>query len=313
MGNIKIVTDSTCDLPISLIEEFDILVIPCYVNMNGKSYLDGIELSRESFFKTLPTAKPLPTTSAPGMDAFIKAYQKLADAGADGIISIHISETLSNINNVAKIAADAFDAVPVRVIDSGQLSMGLAVLALVGAKLAKEGASLDEVEAEILRKKPLTNAFAKLETLEYLRRGGRLSFAMQGIGNLLEIKPITKMSNGISGVEMKRTRKKAHQRFLEIARELGPAEIVGIIHADAYQNALKVRDELKDIWPGIEPIISYVTPAIGAHVGPGTICIVSIQKEIHKPLFESKFANIRERVNKFRNNISGVNNKELED
>jgi DegV family protein with EDD domain len=308
MGNIKIVTDSTCDLPISLVEEFDILVIPCYVNMNGKSYLDGIELSRESFFKSLPTAKPLPTTSAPGMDAFITAYQKLADTGADGIISIHISETLSNINNVAKIAADAFDAVPVRVIDSGQLSMGLGLLALVGAKLAQKGASLDEVEAEILKKKPLTNAFAKLETLEYLRRGGRLSFAMQGIGNLLEIKPITKMSNGISGVEMKRTRKKAHQRFLEIARGLGPAELVGIIHADAYKDALQVRDELQEIWPGIDPIISFVTPAIGAHVGPGTICIVSIQKEIHKPLFESRLTNIRERIKRFQNNIPGMKN-----
>lgn len=300
MGNVKIVTDSTCDLPISLVEELDILVIPCYVNMNGKSYLDGIELSRESFFKSLPTANPLPTTSAPGMDAFIKAYQKLADQGADGIISIHISETLSNINNVAKIAADAFDAIPVQVIDSGQLSMGLGLLALVGAKLAKKGASLDEVEAEILRKKPLTNAFAKLETLDYLRRGGRLSFAMHGIGNLLELKPITKMNNGISGVELKRTRKKAHQRFLEIARDLGPAEMVGIIHADAYENAIQVRDELREIWPDLEPIISFVTPAIGAHVGPGTICIVSIQKEIKKPLFDSRFSNFRERVNEIR-------------
>jgi DegV family protein with EDD domain len=271
MGKVKIVTDSTCDLPISLIEEYDILVVPCYVNVNGVSYLDGIELSRESFFKLLPTANPLPTTSAPGMDAFINAYQKLADAGADGIVSIHISETLSNINNVAKIAADSFEAVPVHVIDSGQLSMGLGLLALTGAKLAQAGASLDEIVAEILTKKPLTNAFAQLETLQYLRRGGRLSFAMLGIGNLLEIKPITKMSNGESGVEMKRTRKKAHQRLLEIARDLGPAEMVGIVHADAYQGALQVRDELQEIWPGIEPFISYVTPAIGAHVGPGTI------------------------------------------
>ncbi len=313
MGNVRIVTDSTCDLPISLVEEYDILVVPCYVNVNGKSYLDGIELSRESFFKLLPTANPLPTTSAPGMDAFITAYQKLADSGAEGIISIHISETLSNINNVAKIAADSFDAVPVRVIDSGQLSMGLGLLALVGAKMAKAGASLDEVEAEILKKKPLTHAFAKLETLQYLRRGGRLSAAMHGIGTLLEIKPITKMSNGISGVEMKRTRKKAHQRFLEIAKELGPAEMVGVIHADAYQNALQVRDELRDIWPGVEPFMSYVTPAIGAHVGPGTICIVSIQKEIHTPLFESRLTGIRNRVNKFRNQGNGENNNEQED
>lgn len=312
MGNVKIVTDSTCDLPISIIEEYDILVVPCYINVNGASYLDGIELSRESFFNLLPTANPLPTTSAPGMGAFITAYQKLADAGADGIISIHISETLSNINNVAKIAADSFEAVPVRVIDSGQLSMGLGLLALTGAKLAQTGASLDEVEAEILKKKPLTNAFAQLDTLKYLRRGGRLSFAMHGIGNLLEIKPITKMSNGISSVEMKRTRKKAHRRFLEIARDLGPAEIVGIIHADAYQNALQVRDELQEIWPGIEPYISFVTPAIGAHVGPGTICIVSIQSEIHTPLFESRVTSIRNRIKHFRHQDDNTTNNKQE-
>ena len=313
MGNVKIVTDSTCDLPISLIEEYDILVVPCYVNVNGTSYLDGIELSRESFFKLLPAANPLPTTSAPGMNAFINAYQKLADEGADGIISIHISETLSNINNVAQIAADSFEAVPVRVIDSGQLSMGLGLLALVGAKLAKAGASLDEVEAAILKKKPLTNAFAQLDTLQYLRRGGRLSFAMHGIGNLLEIKPITKMSNGISGVEMKRTRKKAHQRLLEIAKDLGPAEMVGIVHADAYQNALNVRDELQEIWPGIDPFISYVTPAIGAHVGPGTICIVSIQSETLKPLFEAKSTRGRNRAKDIQHQDHDETNKKQED
>jgi DegV family protein with EDD domain len=312
MGNVKIVTDSTCDLPISIVEELGIHVIPCYVNMNGKSYLDGIDLTREFFFKSLPTANPLPTTSAPGMDAFIQMYQKLANGGADGIISIHISETLSNINNGAKIAAESFEAIPVRVIDSGQLSMGLGLLAMVGAKLAQKGASLDEVEAEILTKKPLTNTFAQLDTLEYLRRGGRLSSSMHEIGNLLEIKPITKMNNGVSGVEMKRTRKKAHQRFLEIAKNLGPAELVGIIHADAYQNALVVKEELREIWPDIEPIISYVTPAIGAHVGPGTICVASIQKEIHKPLFETRFSNIRDKVKQFRSHLPGYNHNDEE-
>lgn len=312
MGKIKIVTDSTCDLPISIVEEYDIRVIPCYVNMNGKSYLDGIDLSREFFFKSLPTTNPLPTTSAPGMDAFIQMYQTLANEGAEGIISIHISETLSNINNVARIAAEAFETIPVKVIDSGQLSMGLGLLALVGAKLANQGASLDEVEAEILKKKLSTNAFAKLETLEYLRRGGRLSATMHGIGNLLELKPITKMNNGNSGVEMKRTRKKAHQRFLEIAKELGPAELIGIIHADAYQGALQVKEEIKEIWPGIEPMISYVTPAIGAHVGPGTICIACIQTEVHKPLLESRFSSIRKRVDNFRDNLSG-NHPDLEE
>lgn len=119
------------------------------------------------------------------------------------------------------------------------------------------------------------------------------------------------MNNGNSAVEMKRTRKKAHQRFLEIAKNLGPAELVGIIHADAYQNALLVKEELKEIWPDVEPMISYVTPAIGAHVGPGTICIASIQREVHKPLIDSKMSKLRSRVNQLRDNFSSSHeNKE---
>ena len=306
MEKIKIVTDSTCDLPTDLVEKYDIHVIPCYVNINGKSYLDGVEMSRELFFQSLPSANPLPTTSAPGVDAFLQVYHQLVQAGATAIISIHISETLSNIINVARIASGSIHNIPIIVIDSGQLSMGLGLLALVAAKTAQMGASLEEVETEIFAKKPLTNAFAELETLEYLRRGGRLSSAMHHIGNLLDLKPITKMNNGISGLEVHRTSKKTHKRLLEIATELGPAEMVGIIHADAYQKALQVRDELQRIWPGIEPIISYVTPAIGAHVGPGTICIVSIQKELQKPLFTPRLSRIRNKVSQMRQHIPGM-------
>lgn len=312
MEKIIIVTDSTCDLPEADVISNNIYVIPCYINMNGQSFLDGVELSREEFFQQLPASNPLPTTSAPGMGTFIETYQRAVDAGATGIISIHISQSLSNIANGAQIAADNFTTIPVKVIDSGQLSMGLGLLALVGAKLANDGADLDTVANAILEKKPLTNAFAKLDTLEYLRRGGRLSAAQHGIVSLLDIKPITKMNNGNSGLEMVRTRRKAYQRLLEIAKELGPAEMVGIIHANAPELADHVKNDIQLIWPNVTPLISMVTPAIGAHVGPGTVCIASIQEYIQKPLLESRLDQIKNRVKEAVAHIPGFSSNEKE-
>lgn len=302
---IKIVTDSTCDLPEEVIQQYEITVIPCYVNMNGKSYLDGVELSRKDFFEQLPTADPLPTTSAPGIGSFINAYKELAvEHGATGIISIHISKTLSNIVNIAEIASESFDMVPVRVIDSGQLSMGLGLLALIGAKKALKGGSLEEVSAEIEQKIPLTHSFAKLDTLDYLKKGGRLSDLQHSIVSLLDMKPITKMNNGESGLELVRTRKKAHQRFLDIAKNLGPAELVGVIHANVPELAEQVKQEIKNIWPDQTPMISFVTPAIGAHVGPGTICISSIQTRVLTPLIDSKIQSLKEKVSTVTSLIS---------
>ncbi len=312
MQKIAIITDSTCDLPETEVTKYNIQVIPCYINMAGKSYLDGIELTRQEFFEKLPFAKPLPSTSAPGIATFLQAYQNAADQEYTGIISIHISQTLSNIANVAQIAADSFSAIPVKVIDSGQLSMGLGLLALLAAKLAITGADLDAVESLLLEKKPLTNAFAKLETLEYLRRGGRLSAAQKNIASLLDIKPITKMNNGVSGLEMVRTRRKAYQRMLEIASSLGEPEMVGIIHANAPELAAEVEKDLQMIWPGVTPLISLVTPAIGAHVGPGTVCIASIQKIIDHPLLDSRISQIKQKVKDVVSFIPGINSGDKE-
>ena len=312
MSLVKIITDSTCDLPQEIVNRYDIRVIPCYVNMGGTSYLDGVELTRQEFFRRLPDEKQTPTTSAPGLGSFYEAYQQLAREGAAGIISIHISQSLSNIVNVARLAAESFHDIPVKVIDSGQLSMGLGLLALVGAQAAANGSDLETVTAAILEKKPMTNAFAKLDTLEYLRRGGRLSSLQHSIVSLLDIKPITKMSNGVSGMEMVRTRKKAYARLIEIAAEIGPAEIVGIIHADASDLAEQVRNDLQKIWPEIDPLISWVTPAIGAHVGPGTVCIASIQKSIKRPLFDSRIDQLKQKVSSIKTIIPGIGHPDKE-
>lgn len=306
MSLIKIVTDSTCDLPQEVISKYDIRVIPCYINMNGESYLDGVELSRQEFFQRLPDQDPIPTTSAPSPGSFIETYHQLAKEGATGIISIHIAKSLSNIVNVARMAAENFKEIPVKVIDSGQLSMGLGLLAIVGAEEAAKGYDLDSVASIILKKRLLTNAFAKLDTLDYLRRGGRLSHLQHSIVSILDIKPITKMSNGISGMEMIRTGKKAYARLIEIASELGPAEMVGIIHANAIDLANQAKEDIKKIWPDIEPYMSWVTPAIGAHVGPGTVCIASIQTNIERPLFDSRLDHLKQRVKTVKNYIPGL-------
>lgn len=312
MQKVAIITDSTCDLPESEAIKNNIQVIPCYINIAGKSYLDGVELTREEFFEILPSANPLPSTSAPGIATFLEAYQRAADQGYKGIISIHISQTLSNIANVAQIAADNFSSIPVKVIDSGQLSMGLGLLALMAARLAESGADLEAVETMLQEKKPLANAFAKLDTLEYLRRGGRLSAAQHSIVSLLDIKPITKMNNGVSGMEMVRTRRKAYQRMLEIANSLGEPEMIGIIHANAPELASEVEKDLQHIWPGVTPLISLVTPAIGAHVGPGTVCIASIQKTINKPLLDSRISQIKQKVKDVVSHIPGIDSGEKE-
>jgi hypothetical protein len=143
--SIKIVTDSTCDLPQAMVAKHGITVIPAYINMDGQSYLDEIELSRPEFYKRLPDCKSSPTTSAPGPGTFTRAYHKLIAEGATEILSIHISATLSNIVNVAHIAAEEMKAVPVTVLDSGQLTSGTGLLALTAAKAAAAGRPMSEI------------------------------------------------------------------------------------------------------------------------------------------------------------------------
>ncbi|NBD35867.1 MAG: DegV family EDD domain-containing protein, partial [Chloroflexi bacterium] len=142
---IQIITDSTCDLPASLIASHKITVVPCYINMEGQSYLDGVELAREDFYARLPTCDPSPTTSAPGIGNFIAAYTRAVADGAEAILSIHISAQLSNVVNVARIAAEEFKAAPVTVIDAGQLTIGTGLLALTAAKAALNDHSMADI------------------------------------------------------------------------------------------------------------------------------------------------------------------------
>lgn len=276
---IRIVTDSTCDLPPEIIEQYGISVIPCYLNVDGKSYLDGIEMTRPQFYAGLPNFKSPPTTSAPGLGTFIQLYNRLAEQGATGIISIHISGTLSNVVKVAELAASEVTAVPVHVFDSTNLSLATGLLAYVATRAAQAGDSLQKIVDLISDTAKRTYTFAALDTLEFLKRSGRVSWLVSGIGALLQLKPLMKMNNSIAQAERVRTGAKAVQRLLELVGTLGPLEHLSVVHTHSLERAAQLRELAKPLFPAGEPSFTgEVTPTIGSHIGPGAYGFVCIAK-----------------------------------
>ena len=181
---IRIVTDSTCDLPEEIAAQLGITIVPLYINFGGESYLDGVDLSREAFYARLPDCDPPPTTAMPGPQMFLKAYEKLSDEGATEILSVHISKSLSAVVDTAHLAAREAST-PVTVFDSGLLSLGLGFLVQAAAEAAAQGRPMDEIIALIKEQRRRTHVFAALDTLEFLRRSGRMNRVMATLGKLV--------------------------------------------------------------------------------------------------------------------------------
>lgn len=277
---IKIVTDSACDLSAELVEEYDITVVPVYVNIGNESYLDGVEITRKEFYTNLPNFKHHPTTSAPGIDSFVKTYKKLAENGATEVISIHVSASLSNVSNVARLASEAVEEIPVHALNSGQLTLGIGLLVIEAAKAAKAGKTSQEITSLLEELTKRTYTFAALDTLTFLRRSGRVSRLSAGLGTLLQVKPLLTMNNGVAGREMTRTRRRSLERVAEMARKVAPLEKLVYVHANAIDKVDELRRLTEDIYPaGQELIIGEVTPVIGAHIGPGAAGVVCISRD----------------------------------
>lgn len=276
---IKIVTDSTCDLPRSVIDEQNITVVPCYINFDDQSYLDGVELSRQEFYQRLLDSDSLPTTSAPGIETFEKAYRQLATQGTSGIISIHVAGSLSNIFNIAQLAAERIDKVPVTVIDSGQLTLGTGLLVLAGAEAAAAGGTMAAILALLQERACQVYSFAALDTVEYMRRSGRASLLQSGLATLLKIKPLIKMHKGELTLERVRTTNKALERLISLVSDLGPLDQLAVVHTHAPDKAKRLQRKAQHLFPaGKAPFFVEVTPLIGAHVGPGAVGLVAARK-----------------------------------
>jgi DegV family protein with EDD domain len=276
--SIRIVTDSTCDLPESVLAQHDIAVIPLYINLGGRGYLDGAELSRRDFYERLPDSTFAPTTAAPGPDVFRQTYERLAEDRATEILSIHISVSLSATLNAARLGAQETETVPVTVFDSRQLSLGTGFLVMTAAKAAAEGRSMDRIIALLEERIARTHVFAAFDTLEFLRRSGRMSWAVAGLGSLLQIKPLLKMYNGNVTSERVRTRNGATKRLIELVSELGPVEQLALVHTHAPDRAEALRLQAQHLFPGSQaPLSVEVTPVIGAHIGPGAVGFACVE------------------------------------
>jgi len=268
---IRVVTDSTCDLPVETIARYGIGVVPLYINIGRQGFLDGIDMTRSEFYTSLPTFPVHPTTAVPSPRKFRAVYDALADEGATQVLSIHISVALSAVADVARVAAQETRSAIVTVFDSRQLSLGTGFLVETAARLAAEGGPLGEIIAALDGQIKRSHVFAALDTLEFLRRSGRMNRFMASFGTLLRLKPILTMYDGRPGTERVRTRERATQRLLEMLRDVGALERVAIVHTHAPDRVAGLREQAAHLLPDGNTLVADITPVIGAHIGPGAV------------------------------------------
>jgi DegV family protein with EDD domain len=278
MMTVRIVTDSTCDLPTEIIAKYGIHVVPLYINVGNQGYLDGIDISREEFYTRLPYFSTHPTTAVPSMERFVAAYNTMSDEGASDVLSIHISTALSGVLNVAQVAAQETRSTHVTVFDSRQISLGTGFLVETAAKMAAAGSSIDVILHALNDQVQRIRVFAALETLEFLKRSGRMNRYMAGLGTLLQIKPIMTMQDGKPGSERVRTRDRALKRVVEMLAAAGQVERVAIVHTHASQEILAdLRALAARLLPQGQILSVEITPVIGAHIGPGAAGFAIVQ------------------------------------
>lgn len=276
--SIRVVTDSTCDLPASIIAELQITVLPLYINIGKKGYLDGVDMSRQQFYEGLPTFSSHPQTAAPGSDTFRHVYEGLAKEGASEILSIHIAKQLSATIEVAHLGARETKALPVTVFDSRQLSLGMGFLVQRAAQAAAEGHTMPDILALLEQLVSRTYVFAALDTLEYLRRSGRMNSVVARLGTFLQIKPLLKMYDGTASSERVRTRQRAMTRLTRLLQDVGTLEEVALIHTNAPERVKALRQQAADLLPLGDLTTVNITPVIGAHVGPGAVGFACIAR-----------------------------------
>jgi len=276
---VRIVTDSIADLPLALAEAKRIGVVPLYLTLGGRPYRDGIDLSREQFYSWLPTLRTPPTTATPGPATFRELYERMAQEGARQVVSIHVPSSLSSVANVARLAAEETRSVQVTVLDAGTVSLGLGLVVLAAAEAAEAGASVREVAALVAAQAERVHLLAAVETVEYLRRSGRVSPLLAGLAGVLQVKPVIKLHRGILTAERVRTYSRAVERIVAMVGEHYPWEKLAVVHAGVPQRAEALRQEVLARYPGAGvDMVGEFTPVIGAHTGPGILGLICLAR-----------------------------------
>ncbi len=272
--SIAIVTDSTSDIPQDLADQYQIEVVPNLMVIDGQSFLDGVGMTREEFYRRLPDMTSPPTTATSSSGVYQKLYARLLKQGVRQVLSIHASSLLSGIFNAASVAAQTFNN-RVKVVDGEQLSLGLGFQVLDAAQAAARGLGLDEVVGSMRDVRQRVHVVAMLDTLEYVHRSGRVSWAKARLGNLLRIKPFIELKAGrVLSLGESRTRRKGIERLRQILLELGPLENLAVLHTNAEQDAEEFLSSFDHV-PS-QALIVNVTTIIGTHVGPNGLGFAAV-------------------------------------
>jgi len=269
---VRVVTDSACDLPESVVTELGIAVVPLSIRFGDDEFVDRRDLTPTEFWAKVASTPVLPQTAAPSVGAFEEAFRQLADDGATGIVCINLSARLSATLQAAEIAAKSLQGVcPVEIIDSASVTLALGNLCIAAARRAASGASLERVVEHVEDLKTRTRLYGALDTLENLKKGGRASGAQALLGSMLSIKPIVHLEDGeVAPTGRVRTRSKSLRFLVDKVKDEGTVENLGVLHGAA-PDLDDLLDMLDPLFPRDEVVIADVGPVVGTHAGPGVI------------------------------------------
>jgi DegV family protein with EDD domain len=281
MGGVAVVTDHTCDLPRDLVESIGLRVVPLSVTFGDRSYTTGMDLQAEDFYRHLAASARLPTTSQPAPVWFEEAYGDCVDDGYDAIVSVHCSSALSGTVSLARDRAAAVD-IPVEVVDSKLVGGSLGLAALAAHRTAEAGGTVRDVVAAAERVRTTSSSLIVVDTLDHLRRGGRLTGAQAAVGTALKVKPLLHLNDAgrVEVLERTRTWSRALGRVTDLVVEAAAGRVldVVVVHAVAPERAAELwgrLDERVEIGERLEALIG---PIVGTHVGAGAVGVAVVPR-----------------------------------
>lgn len=274
---IAIATDSTADIPQDIRDKYTIYQLPVFIVINGETYRDNIDISRKAYYQELPTYSPLPTTASPSVGDFVDLYHYIFSQGYSEILSIHLSDKLSSVFQTAQSAARELPD-RITVFDSEQLSLGLGFQVIDAAKKAARELPLEQILAGLKTMQDKIHLYAVLDTLEYVRKSGRVPWVQAQLGALLPVKPLIQLKTGqVLSVGFARSRQRACRQLREKLHELGPLSYLGILHSNAGQEAQDLLTSTEHL-SASSPLTVNVTTSIGTHVGPQGLGFAAVVK-----------------------------------
>ncbi len=277
---VKIVVDSTADIPADLCDQYDISVVPLNVRFGEESFRDGVDITKDQFYARLVASNTMPATSTPTPGAFIEVYERLASQ-SDAILSIHISGKLSSTVETARQAAAMLPQTRIEVIDSRSTAMVIGFMAIAASQAARMGQGLAELVAMVQDIRARAFLHVGLDTLHYLEKGGRIGKARSLLGTLLNVKPLIEVGDDgeVRPLEQVRTTKRMMTRLVELAQAQHPLSDLAVLYTGQRQIAETVALQLEErnFFPQDQIRIVQLGSVIGAHVGPGSVALAGVR------------------------------------